>query len=111
MASPTALEIVFFELSSLFETTSLTDVQPPSIQCPPDMEITTEFGRPYARVTWQVPDPTDNSHEPLRLNGLLPPQALKVGKRHITYTVIDSAGLSKSCTFSVVVKGTNDFKM
>ena len=74
------------------------------------MEIPTEFGRPYARVTWQVPDPTDNSDEPLRLSGLLPPQELKVGKRHITYTVIDSAGLSKSCTFSIVVKGTNDFK-
>ena len=75
------------------------------------MEIPTEFGRPYARVTWQVPDPTDNSDEPLRLSGLLPPQALEVGKKHITYTATDSAGLSKSCTFSIVVKGTNDFKI
>lgn len=98
-------------LAVLFETTLLTDVQPPSIQCPSDMESTTEFGRPYARVTWEVPDPTDNSDEPLRLSGLLPPQALNVGKKHITYTATDSAGLSKSCTFSIVIKGTNDSKL
>ncbi|XP_015752647.1 PREDICTED: sushi, von Willebrand factor type A, EGF and pentraxin domain-containing protein 1-like, partial [Acropora digitifera] len=86
------------------------DVQPPSIQCPSDMESPTEFGRPYARVTWEVPDPTDNSDEPLRLSGLLPPQVLNVGKKHITYTATDSAGLSKSCTFSIVIRGTNDSK-
>lgn len=75
------------------------------------MEVATETGRPYARVTWQIPDPTDNSDEPLRLSGLLPPQALKVGTKHITYSVTDSAGLTTNCTFSVVVKGTHDLKI
>ncbi|KAL9960419.1 hypothetical protein ACROYT_G033874 [Oculina patagonica] len=81
------------------------DVQPPSIQCPPDMEVPTDTGRSYAIVTWQVPAPTDNSNGPLSLSGLLPPQKLSVGITYITYKSTDSAGLSKSCAFSIHVKG------
>lgn len=83
----------------------LIDVQPPRIQCPRDMEIPTETGQPFASVTWQVPNSTDNSDEPVSINGLLPPQKLNVGYKHITYIAMDSAGLIESCTFSIYVKG------
>lgn len=73
------------------------------------MEIPTETGQPYASVTWQVPDPTDNSNEPVSVSGLLPPQKLNVGNKHITYIATDSAGLSGSCIFSIHVKGSYIF--
>lgn len=68
-------------------------------------DITTEPGQPYADVSWQVPVPTDNSKEPLDLNGPRPPQKLNVGVNYITYTVTDSSGLSDSCLFEVNVIG------
>jgi len=69
------------------------------------MEIPTETGQPFATVSWQVPNSTDNSDEPVSINGLLPPQKLNVGNKHITYIAMDSAGLVESCTFSIYVKG------
>ena len=83
-----------------------TDIQAPSITCPPDMDnIPTEPGQSYADVKWQLPVPTDNSNEPLALDGLQPPQKLDVGIKHITYKVTDSSGLSRSCMFFIHVKG------
>ena len=69
------------------------------------MEIPTEIGQPFASATWQVPNPTDNSNESVSLSGLLPPQKLDVGNKHITYIATDSAGLIGSCTFSIYVRG------
>ena len=69
--------------------------------------IPTEPGKSYANVTWQLPVSTDNSNELLKLNGSQPPQELGVGKTHITYTVTDSSGLSRSCIFFIHVKGTH----
>ena len=69
--------------------------------------IPTEPGQSYAIVRWQIPVPTDNSNEPLTLDGLRPPQKLDVGKEHITYQVNDSSGLSRSCMFFIHVKGTH----
>ena len=90
------------------EFASLTDTQAPNITCPPDMDnIPTEAGQSYANVKWQLPVPTDNSNEALKLDGLRPPQKLDVGKTHITYKVTDSSGLSSSCMFSIHVKGTH----
>ena len=87
---------------------SSTDIQAPSITCPPDMDnISTEPGQSYASVQWQLPVPTDNSNEPLTLTGLRPPQKLKVGKTPITYKVTDSSGLSRSCVFVIYIKGTH----
>ena len=83
----------------------LTDIQPPSIQCPPNMETPTAAGKSYAIVTWQVPVPTDNSKGPLNLSGLLPPQRMNVGTNLIRYDVTDSEGLKVDCVFSIRVKG------
>ena len=69
------------------------------------MDVPTDTGQPYANVTWKVPNPTDNSDDPLNISGLLPPQQLKVGRTHIRYDVKDSAGLRSSCAFSIHVKG------
>ena len=93
----------------MFPNYLLTDIQPPSIQCPRDIEIPTETGQPFASATWQVPNPTDNSNEPVSLGGLRPPQKLDVGNKHITYIATDSAGLTGSCTFIVYVRGRIDF--
>lgn len=68
-------------------------------------DIPTEPGQSYAIVNWQLPLPTDNSNETLRLDGLRPPQKMNVGKKHITYKVTDSSGLSISCQSTVYVKG------
>ena len=90
------------------QTAFSTDIQAPSITCPPDMDnIPTEPGQSYANVKWQLPVYNDNSNESLTLNGLRPPQKLDVGKKHITYKVTDSSGLSKSCIFFIHVKGTH----
>ena len=83
----------------------LTDIQPPSIQCPPNIDVPTAAGKSYATVTWQVPVPTDNSNEPLNITGLIPPQQLNVGRTNIKYIAMDSVGLSRSCVFSIHVKG------
>lgn len=69
--------------------------------------IPTEPGQSYASVQWQLPVSSDNSNEPLTLTGLRPPQKLNVGKRHITYTVTDSSGLSRGCVFVIHIKGTH----
>ena len=81
------------------------DVQPPSIQCPPNQELPTETGQSYAIVTWEVPVHSDNSNMSLSLKGLRPPQQSYVGIDNVTYEVTDTAGLSTSCTFSIHVKG------
>ena len=70
------------------------------------MVVSTEDGKPFATVTWQVPVPIDNSNEPLNLSGLLPPQRFNVGHTEIVYYAKDSTGLNKSCTFAIEVKGT-----
>ena len=90
--------------------TSLTDIAPPNIQCPPSIEVPTDHGKSYATTTWNVPDPTDNSNEPLNVRGKRPPRRLNVGKTNIRYDVTDSAGLSSSCDFSIVVKGTTVYQ-
>ena len=81
------------------------DVQPPSIQCPPNQELSTETGQSYAIVTWEVPVPSDNSNVSLSLKGLRPPQQFYVGRHYVRYEVTDTAELSTSCTFSIDVKG------
>ena len=72
--------------------------------------VATERGQSYATATWNVPVPTDNSNEPLKLSGLRPPLRLKVGNTHIRYDVTDSAGLSRSCVFSIDVRGTTVYQ-
>lgn len=84
---------------------SLTDIQPPSLRCPPDMEVSTETGQPYRVVSWQVPFPTDNSNEPLNFTSLRPPQQVHVGRTEIKYEATDSAGLKTTCVFSIHVRG------
>ena len=88
------------------QTALLTDIQAPSITCPPDMHnIPTETGEPYADVKWQLPIPTDNSNKLLNLSGPRPPEKLNIGANPITYTVTDLSGLSDSCSFIINVVG------
>ena len=86
--------------------TSLTDIAPPNIQCPQSILVRTDPGQSYATTIWNVPIPTDNSNEPLNVCGLQPPQLFNVGYTSIRYDVVDSAGLSSSCVFSIEVRGT-----
>jgi len=103
-----ASKVSCLESGSWSEDTSKTicrDIQAPSITCPPDMDnIPTEPGQSYADVKWQLPVLNDNSNENLILTGSRPPQKLDVGKKHITYKVTDSSGLSRSCIFFIHVK-------
>jgi len=89
------------------QATLSTDIQAPSITCPPNMDnVHTDPGQSYAIVSWMIPATTDNSNETLKLVGLRPPQKLNVGKENITYEVTDSSGLSRGCVFFIQVKGT-----
>jgi len=101
--------VIYVQLNIHFKQTAFsTDIQAPSITCPPDMDnIPTEPGKSYANVNWQLPVLNDNSNENLILTGSRPPQKLDVGKKHITYKVTDSSGLSRSCIFFIHVKGTH----
>ena len=82
-----------------------SDVQRPQIQCPENIEVETETGQSYATVNWTIPSPTDNSNETLQVIGLYPPQQFEAGRTEISYKVMDSAGLTASCNFTVKVNG------
>ncbi|PFX24406.1 sushi, von Willebrand factor type A, EGF and pentraxin domain-containing protein 1-like isoform X3 [Stylophora pistillata] len=82
------------------------DIQPPQIQCPSNIVVDAETNRSYAKVSWTVPVPTDNSNIPTRPIGLYPPQKIKAGRTEIIYDATDSSGLSAQCRFTIQVKDT-----
>ncbi|PFX23090.1 Low-density lipoprotein receptor-related protein 6 [Stylophora pistillata] len=84
--------------------TKCENIQPPSIRCPSALEKPTETGQSYARVTWNIPVPTDNSKKQPILSGLMPPQKLNVGRNYINYIATDSSGLKSFCRFAITVK-------
>lgn len=90
--------------SAKINKTICRDIQPPSIQCPSDMEMPTETGQSYRIVIWKVPVPSDNSKEQPILSGFLPPRKLNVGRNYINYSATDSSGLKSICIFLINVK-------
>ena len=90
----------------------LLDVTPPSIQCPQNIVINNDPGKPHARVTLPNPTSSDNSGIAATIT-ISPPNINKIhdfsitsdSGTQVTYVATDHAGLKRSCSFFVKVKG------
>eukprot|EP00043_Microstomoeca_roanoka_P011984 m.113312 g.113312 ORF g.113312 m.113312 type:complete len:2350 (-) comp15356_c3_seq1:622-7671(-) len=85
---------------------NVTDVTPPVVTCPPDIERVTEVDVPGRAVTWTLNNGTDNSGLAVSMqlsnaSGTFFP----IGVHTVTVTGTDHAGLVSSCDFTVKVVG------
>ena len=103
--------IKFYTEPFLFSFSSL-DVTPPSIQCPKNIVVNNDRGKPHARVTLPSPTASDNSGiapaitiSPSDIQGIYDFRITTGSDTQVTYTAIDNAGLKRSCSFFVQVKG------
>src|SRR6185436_4328129 len=84
---------------------TVIDNTPPAISCP--ASITLEPTCPTGAIaTWTPPVGTDNcpSAVTTRTAGAAPGTVFPIGTSTVTYTVVDAAGNSSSCSFTVTVK-------
>ncbi|QIA06266.1 HYR domain-containing protein [Draconibacterium halophilum] len=103
---------------------------PPSLNCPPDVDTTADFGEQYnSSVILQVPVYADNCPDPELAWSLIPPVGYEseynsgersgsgiyvspdtfwVGETTIWYYVEDSNGNRDSCSFTVTVQAAPD---
>jgi hypothetical protein len=87
------------------QTVTVIDNTPPVISCPAN--ITLEPTCPTGAIaTWTPPVGTDNcpSAVTTRTAGAAPGTVFPIGTSTVTYTVVDAAGNSSSCSFTVTVK-------
>ena len=88
------------------------DVAPPSINCPKDVVANNDIGKPHARITLPRPVASDNSGVAPTIT-ISPPNIHEVHEfkissdsgTEVTYIAMDKAGLKRSCSFFVQVKG------
>ena len=82
------------------------DTQPPTVQCPSNVNAVAEKGKTSATVNWNQPRVTDNSGLlPNLVTSMTPPIILNQGSYTVTATAFDSQGLSSTCSFTVSVTG------
>lgn len=84
---------------------TVTDAQAPQFSCPTTMTVNNDSGMCSAVVTYSPPTVTDNCNvTSLTLTGgLASGSAFPLGTTTITYTALDSAGNSSTCSFDVIV--------
>ena len=86
----------------------LSDVTPPQVICPANINIATDPDKDSAQVSWNIPVALDNSgFRPTVsvLPALVPPAALPIGNTTVYYIAEDSSKNKAKCSFSVTVKG------
>jgi len=87
----------------------IIDVTDPQIVCPEDITISNDAGACGANASWTPPSPIDNClgvSAPVGTHN--PGDFFPVGTTIVTYDVVDAAGNSTSCSFSVTVEDTED---
>ncbi len=84
------------------QTVTVTDNQPPTIECPADLSVNTDFGLPYATIVdLGTAITSDNCGVASVINNA--PVQFPVGSTIVTWTVTDVNGLSAACTQIVFV--------
>ena len=80
------------------------DTQPPIIACINDITSTVATGVGGQTITWTEPTATDNSGiVTLASRSHAPGSFFPVGSTQVTYTYVDGAGNSASCSFTVTI--------
>jgi len=92
--------------SSCLQNITVTDIEAPSIDCPPDISVfaTSAAG---AVVNYTAPVGTDNCSgvTTAMIAGLASGSTFPIGTTIVTYEVTDGAGLTADCSFTVTVTG------
>jgi len=85
--------------------TAPTDCQAPSIDCPADITVDTDPGACTAVVNYDAPSGQDNlpGASTALSSGLGSGAAFPLGSSTETYTVMDAAGNTASCSFQITV--------
>ncbi len=85
-------------------TVTVSDAQAPSITCPSNVAVNTATGTCANTATWTVPTPTDNcSGASIQSVSTASGSSFDIGATTVTYTAVDVAGKTKSCSFTVTV--------
>ncbi|OAV43789.1 hypothetical protein A3850_004430 [Lewinella sp. 4G2] len=89
-------------------TVTVTDDEPPSILCPPNVNVATVAGQCQAPATFADPTFSDNCPGATlsRTAGSASGSSFDKGSNLITYRATDAAGLTKDCSFTVTVTDT-----
>ncbi|XP_022090907.1 hyalin-like [Acanthaster planci] len=83
---------------------TVADETPPVISnCPEDITVTADSHSPTGRGNWTTPTATDNGLHVTLTSNVRPGHAFRIGRTRVTYTAVDSAGLTTNCRFTVTV--------
>ncbi|KAK7477575.1 hypothetical protein BaRGS_00031180, partial [Batillaria attramentaria] len=85
---------------------SCKDIEPPVFTngCPANIEQYAARLGEETRVSWDDPDVTDNSGEPVQLaSDVISGSVFQSGVTHVTYTANDMAGNNRTCKFTVTI--------
>ena len=84
----------------------ILDPEDPILQCPSDLETTTDPGKAVAKVIWSV-NASDNSGNVSVSGSHLSGDDFGIGESIVAYVARDQSGNEASCTFAVTVIGEN----
>ena len=90
--------------SSCSFTVTVVDSEPPTITCPPSLTVSASAGTSTAAVTFPAPTVSDNApgvHAPV--SSPVSGSTFQLGTTTVTSSVVDAAGNSSSCSFTVTV--------
>ena len=80
----------------------VSDVEPPTIQCPDNVEMeATSSGR--ANVTWPSPTAVDNDRIESVSSNIEVGESLSVGTYLVNYTVFDPSSNMAECSFNITL--------
>ncbi|XP_070545132.1 serine-rich adhesin for platelets-like [Ptychodera flava] len=82
----------------------MTDIESPSIDCPPDIVTDANTGMPSVSVTWSIPNATDNSGNVSVSGSQGPGSDFIIGVTVVSYEAIDQSGNKDLCSFTVRVQ-------
>ncbi len=82
---------------------TIVDNEPPVGVCPPDITVVARPGECTAPAEWEIPVPTDNCSAVIKDASDAPGDVFIVGTTTVTYTFIDEAGNTSTCSFNVTV--------
>ena len=89
-------------------TVTVNDTQPPVLEdCPEDIEVALNVGQNFAIVTWTEPTASDNCGTSDPNADYEPGEAFPPGTTTVTYTTMDAAGNTASCSFDITVLAEN----
>jgi len=87
----------------------IIDVTDPQVVCPQDITVSNDAGACGANVMWEEPFPVDNCTG-VSIAGVTHNSGdfFPVGTTIVTYDIVDSAGNTTSCSFSITVEDNED---